>query len=68
MGTILSNVIPSYVLGIDIVISTSTSKVTFRIENGVVNFIGYGDYNEPKYTSSARNVFSTPFQMLYNMK
>lgn len=55
--SILQNIVPSFVSGIDIVVTTSDTSYTYRVSNGVVYLKTRqeGDYHEARYTGMGKS-------------
>jgi len=53
--SLINIAIPSYVNGVDCVFSTGKRKFTYRVTDGVVSFIGPGDYHDFAYSKYERS-------------
>ena len=64
---ILTNILPSYLKNIDVVISTSSSTVTLSLENGAATVVGPGDLHNrdfDQYMTVISNSLSTTHNIL----
>lgn len=52
----LTNIFPSFVDGIDCVISNGKQSYTYTIHEGAPTLVGEGDLHDPKFTSYGRNI------------
>ena len=53
---LLSNSVPNYISGIDVVITTSTTSFTYTMNNGVPDLLGIGDWHDTRYTNEGKSV------------
>ena len=54
--TLLSRVVPTYVSGIDCVVTTDSVVFTYTMEKGEPVFLGIGDMHDTKYNKYARSI------------
>eukprot|EP01032_Pedospumella_encystans_P014327 gene14327-16462_t len=54
--TLLSRAVPSYISGVDCVVTTDTLAFTYTMESGVPVFLGIGDWHDSHYDRYAESI------------